>query len=323
MNAHVAVVGAGAWGAALAMQAARAGNRVTLWARSSETLLPDGSLRRLPGIALPDTVRLVTALPDDRTDSADAVLLAVPMQHLREVAGRLRPRAPLVACCKGLERHTGRLPLELLAELHPAAALGMLSGPNFAREVALGLPAAAVIACADGGLAGTLCGLLATEDFRPYASDDPVGVQVGAATKNVIAIAAGAAIGAGLGENARAALITRGLAEIGRLILGLGGRPATASGLSGLGDLVLTCTGTGSRNYRVGLALGAGRSLGSILSAHGGVAEGVETAPALAARAASLGIAVPVTEAVALLLAGAIDLRQARTRLLARPPGLE
>ena len=323
MSARIAVLGAGAWGTALAIQAARAGNRVTLWARRDGALLPDGSLRRLPGIALPDPIRLLTALPDEGTDRADAVLLAVPMQHLREVAARLRPRSPLVACCKGLERDTGLLPLELLAELHPTSALCMLSGPNFAREVALGLPAAAVIACADGGLAGTLCGLLATEAFRPYASDDPVGVQVGAATKNVIAIAAGAAIGAGLGENARAALVTRGLAEIGRLILGLGGRSATASGLSGLGDLVLTCTGTGSRNYRVGLALGTGESLGSILSAHGGVAEGVQTAPALAARAAALGIAVPVTEAVALLLSGAIDLRQARARLLERRPGPE
>jgi glycerol-3-phosphate dehydrogenase (NAD(P)+) len=201
--------------------------------------------------------------------------------------------------------------------------LGVLSGPNFAAEVAAGLPAAAVLACADRTLATASGRLLATDGFRLYASDDPVGVQVGGAAKNVIAIAAGAAVGAGLGENARAALITRGVAELGRLIVGLGGRPSTASGLSGLGDLVLTCTGAASRNYRVGLALGGGEAPGSILSVQAGVAEGIETAPALAARAASLGVAVPVIEAVALLLTGAIDLQQARTRLLARPAGPE
>lgn len=316
--ADVAIVGAGAWGTALAIQAARTGARVTLWARGP-AMLPDGSLKRLPGVMLPDTVRLVTELPE----RADAVLLAVPMQHLREVVARLRPRAPLIACCKGLERHTGQLPLELLAALHPGLPLGVLSGPNFAGEVAAGLPAAAVLACAESGLAGVLGRLLGSEGFRLYASDDPVGVQVGGAAKNVIAIAAGAAIGAGLGENARAALITRGVAELGRLIVGLGGRPATASGLSGLGDLVLTCTGTASRNYSLGLALGGGESLRSILSSRSSVAEGVETAPALAARAASLGVAVPVIEAVALLLTGAIDLPQARARLLARPAELE
>ena len=322
MKPHLAVVGAGAWGIALAIQAARAGSRVTLWARG-DARRPDGSLHRLPGASLPDAVRLRIGLPDEQSAPADAMLLAVPVQHLRDVAGRLRPRAPLIACCKGVERGTLRLPLEILAELHPGLELGVLSGPNFAGEVAAGLPAAAVLACADGGLATALGRLLATDGFRLYASDDPVGVQVGGAAKNVIAIAAGAAVGAGLGENARAALITRGVAELGRLIVGLGGRPATASGLSGLGDLVLTCTGSASRNYSVGLALGSGQGLRAILSAPRGIAEGIETAPALAARAASLRVAVPVIEAVALLLTGAIDLQQARTRLLTRPAGPE
>ena len=315
----MAVVGAGAWGTALAIQAARAGSRVTLWARSLDALQPDRSLRRLPGLTLPDAVTLTHELPEN----ADMLLLAVPMQHLRGIAGRLRPDAPLIACCKGLERHTGLLPLELLAELHPHLPLGVLSGPNFASEVARGLPAAAVLACADPKLASSLTGLVATGNFRLYASDDPIGVQVGGAAKNVIAIAAGAATGAGLGENARAALITRGIAELNRLIIAMGGRPATASGLSGLGDLVLTCTGPASRNYSLGFALGRGEALPSILNARTDVAEGVETAPALSARAASLGVSAPLIEAVSLLLTGAIDLQQARARLLARPPGME
>ena len=319
MSRHVAVIGAGAWGAALAIQAARAGNRVTLWARDPDPILPDGSLKRLPGIRLLPGICVTGALPGE----ADAMLLAVPVQHLRAIAGRLRTEAPLIACCKGMEQKSRKLPLELLSELHPALPLGMLSGPNFAGEIARGLPAAAVLACADAALAGQWCGLLASRDFRLYASDDPIGVQVGGAAKNVIAIAAGAAIGAGLGENARAALITRGIAELGRLIIGLGGRPATASGLSGLGDLVLTCTSTASRNTSLGLALGAGESLAAILSARDTVAEGVDTAPALAARAAALGVAVPVIETVTRLLTGAIDLAQARAQLLARPPQME
>ena len=294
-----------------------------LWARDPEAMLPDGSLRRLPGMALPAAVRVIHELPRQ----ADAVLLAVPVQHLRQVAAGLELRAPLLACCKGLERRSGLLPLELLAALHPGLPLAVLSGPNFAREVASGLPCAAVLAAEDPGLAATLGPMLATERFRLYVSDDPLGVQLGGAAKNVIAIAAGAATGAGLGENARAALITRGVAELARLIVGLGGRAETASGLSGLGDLVLTCTGTASRNGRLGAALGRGERLDAILSAPpfatGGIAEGVETAPALAARAASSGVSVPVIEAVSLLLGGAIDLRQACDLLLARPPGKE
>ena len=319
MNSHVAVIGAGAWGTALAIQASRAGSRVTLWTRSGDGRLPDGTMARLPGCVLPAAIRVSASLPAD----ADIMLLAVPVQHLRAVAGRLCTSAPLIACCKGVERDSGRLPLEVLAALHPGVQLGVLSGPNFAAEMARGLPAAAVLACDDAGLAARLIGTLAGESFRLYASDDTAGVQVGGAAKNVIAIAAGAAIGAGLGENARAALITRGLAELGRLIACLGGRPATASGLSGLGDLVLTCTSATSRNTSLGLAVGRGEKLSAILAARDTVAEGVETAPALAARAASLGVSVPVIEAVALLLTGAIDLAQARVRLLARPAGVE
>ncbi len=313
------MIGAGAWGVALAVQAARAGNDVTLWTRRPQALLADGALPRLPGVALPTRIRVTTEMPHE----ADAALLAVPMQHLRHVATGLRLRAPLIACCKGLEQDTRLLPLELLADLRPGLPLGVLSGPNFAAEVARGLPAAAVLACDDAGLTGRMIGLLATATFRLYASDDPIGVQVGGAAKNVIGIAAGAAIGAGLGENARAALMTRGIAELGRLIVGVGGSQTTAAGLSGLGDLVLTCTSLASRNTSLGVAIGRGESLAAILARRSSVAEGVQTAPALAARATSLGIEAPIIEAVSLLLTGAIDLAQAQARLLGRPAGRE
>lgn len=319
MSETVAVVGAGAWGIGLAIQVARAGHPVTLWARAVQQRQPDGSLPRLPGLRLPRSVELTTTLPT----SARVVLLAVPVQHLRAVAAGIASRAPLVACCKGLERGTGLLPLEILAELHPGLPLGVLSGPNFAHEVARGLPAAAVLAAADAALAAHLARVIATDTFRVYAGGDVVGVQVGGAAKNVIAIAAGAVAGAGLGENARAAIITRGIAELSRLIAALGGRAGTAAGLSGLGDLVLTCTGASSRNYSLGLALGRGERLDAILASRSTVAEGVETAPALAARAAALGVGVPVIEVVALLLDGAITLDEARTLLLSRPAGLE
>ncbi len=317
--ARIAVVGAGAWGTALAVQAARAGASVSLWARDPAALGPDRCMRRLPGVTLPDRIAVSGALPE----AADMVLLAVPMQHLRRIAGALRLQAPLIACCKGIERDSFRLPGEILAELHPDLPHGVLSGPNFAAEVARSLPAASVLACEDLDLAQRLARMLASPSFRIYAGDDPAGVEVGGAAKNVVAIAAGAAMGAGYGENARAALITRGITELGRLIAALGGRPATASGLSGIGDLVLTCTGAASRNYSLGVALGQGTPLPEILAGRSTVAEGVETAPALAARAAALGVSVPVIETVALLLTGRIGLPDARERLLARPLGIE
>ncbi|WP_419729028.1 NAD(P)H-dependent glycerol-3-phosphate dehydrogenase [Lichenicola sp.] len=316
---HVAVIGAGAWGTALALQAARAGARVRLWARDPGSLDSHRRMARLPGVVLPDDITVDALLPD----AADLVLLAVPMQHLRDIAGRLTVRAPLIACCKGLERASLMLPGEVLRELHPEHPHGVLSGPNFAGEVARGLPAAAVLACHDQALATALARMLSTAAFRLYAGDDPVGVEAGAAAKNVIAIAAGAAMGSGAGENARAALITRGIAELGRLITALGGRRETAAGLSGIGDLVLTCTGPGSRNYSLGVQLGQGTPLRDILGARSTVTEGVETAPALAERAARLGVRVPIIEAVAALLTGRIDLAEARDRLLSRPIGSE
>jgi glycerol-3-phosphate dehydrogenase (NAD(P)+) len=309
---HLAIIGAGAWGTALALQATRAGASVTLWARHSG-LLAGGENPRLPGHALPPAVRVTTELP-----SADLLLLAVPMQHLRGVAGRLPPGGALLACCKGLEAGSLALPLEVLAEACPGRPAGVLTGPNFAHEVANALPAAAVVAATDGALRAAAIAALATPAFRLYGNDDAVGAQIGGAAKNVVAIAAGAVMGAGLGENARAALITRGLAELARLAEALGGRAETVAGLSGMGDLVLTCTGASSRNYSLGVALGQGRTLADILAERSTVAEGVATAPALVARAAAVGVEMPLCAVVAGVVQGRLTLAQAVEHLLAR-----
>ncbi len=314
---NIAVVGAGAWGTALAVQAARAGNDVTLWARDparSQAIAASRENPRLAGHLLPGAVQIVDVLPA----AIDAVLLAVPMQHLRGVLQRLPlPAAPVVVCVKGVEATTLRLPLEVVAELCGSVTAAVLTGPNFAHEIAAGLPAAAVIAATDAALRDTIIALLATPAFRLYGNGDPIGAQVGGAAKNVIAIAAGAVIGAGLGENARAALITRGLAELSRLAVALGGRAETVMGLSGLGDLLLTCTGPASRNYSLGLALGRGELLTDVLAARSAVTEGVATAPALVARAATVDM--PICTAVADLLAGRITVAEAIGHLLARP----
>lgn len=311
---RIAVVGAGAWGAALALQAVRAGCGVALWARDPAPLRATRCSPHLPGHALPAAVTLLDALPGP---GFDAVLLAVPVQHLRGIAARLQSQAPVIVCAKGVESGTLRLPVEILADVQPGAPTAVLTGPNFAHEVAAGLPAAAVLACADPGLRDGLTAMIASPAFRIYGNDDPLGAGLGGAAKNVIAIAAGAVMGAGLGENARAALITRGLAELGRLVAAQGGRAETVAGLSGLGDLLLTCTGGASRNYTLGLALGRGEALADILAARTGVTEGVATAPALVARAA--GVDLPVCAAVAALLSGHTRLDQAIAALLARP----
>ena len=313
----VAVIGAGAWGTALAIQAARAGCAVTLWARDPAKAASIASTRenpRLPGIRLPDSIAVTAELPG----MADAILLVVPVQHMRGVVAQLPPSGPpLLVCAKGVEASTGKLPMEILAELLPGHPAAVLSGPNFASEIGRGLPAASVIAAADPALRARLTQLLATPEFRLYGNEDPIGVQLGAAAKNVIAIAAGAVIGAGLGENARAALITRGVAELSRLIVALGGQAETAMGLSGLGDLLLTCTGPSSRNFSLGHALGRGESLASILAARSSVTEGVATAPALIARAR--GLDMPICQAVAALVSSRASLADLMAGLLARP----
>jgi glycerol-3-phosphate dehydrogenase (NAD(P)+) len=250
--------------------------------------------------------------------AADIALIAVPTQQLRNVLRDLSVGlSSLVICAKGVEHETLRLPLEIAGEVWPQMPAAVLTGPTFAHEIAAGLPAAAVVSAADATLREQIAAQLGTRLFRLYGNDDPIGAQVGGAAKNVIAIAAGAVIGAGLGENARAALITRGLAELARLAVALGGRAEIVTGLSGLGDLLLTCTGSASRNYSLGMALGRGDRLADVLATRSAVTEGVTTAPALVARAA--GVDLPICAAVASLLAGDRTLSEAIIDLLARP----
>jgi glycerol-3-phosphate dehydrogenase (NAD(P)+) len=311
---EIAILGAGAWGMALAIQAVRAGNDVLLWAhRGADRIAETRTSPRLPGFALPEQVRLTGNIGS----LSGMTIAAVPTQSLRPVLTAAVNVRELVICAKGIETDTLRLPLEIAAEVRPEAVAAVLTGPNFAHEIASGQPAAAVVASLDQSLREAAVASLATPLFRLYGSDDPIGAQLGGAAKNVIAIAAGAVTGAGLGENARAALITRGLAELARLTVALGGKAETVMGLSGLGDLLLTCTGPASRNFSLGLALGRGETLIEILATRQAVTEGVTTAPALLARAE--GVDMPICEAVTALLAGRTTLHEAIASLLARP----
>lgn len=332
MNARnkVAVIGAGAWGTALALQALRAGEEsgaaVSLWVREPARALSVDALREnalhLPGTPLPPALE-VTADARAALAGASLAILAVPTQHIAAMLRGLGDLPPCVVVAKGVETGTLRFPLEVLADAHPALPAAVLSGPNFAHEVAAGLPAAAVVAGNDAALREAAIARLSSPGFRLYAGTDPLGVQVAGAAKNVAAIAAGAVMGAGLGENARAALVTRCLAEIARLAVALGGRAETVAGLSGLGDLMLTCAGAGSRNYSLGLALGRGESAVEVLARRQSVTEGVATAPALLARAARAGVELPVCAAVAAVLDGTLAVGAAVDRLMGRPPRAE
>lgn len=313
----IAVIGAGAWGTALAIVAAQSGRHVSLWARDAsraEAMRQTRRNPRLPDVILPAAIEVVDRLPQARI-----TLLAVPLQHLRSISQSLPWADILVVCAKGIEATTSRLPLEILAETQPRGRHAVLTGPNFASEISRLLPAAAVVASEDAAVRAEIVARLATPQFRLYGNADAIGAQIGGAAKNVIAIAAGAAIGAGLGENARAALITRGLAELVRLSDALGGQAATIAGLSGLGDLLLTCTGVSSRNFSLGLALGQGRALADIMAERSTVAEGVATAPALLARASQSGVLLPICAAVAAVINGAATVPQMMDSLLARP----
>jgi glycerol-3-phosphate dehydrogenase (NAD(P)+) len=318
----VAVIGAGAWGTALALQALRVGPEVALWARDPVRALSMDTMREntlhLPNILLPPEL-CVTADAALALKSASLAILAVPTQHLASVLATLPDLPPALVVAKGVENASLRLPLEILADCRPDLPGAVLSGPNFAHEVARGLPAAAVLASMDAGLREVALARLASPAFRLYAGTDPVGVQVGGAAKNVAAIAAGAVMGAGLGENARAALVTRALAEIARLTVALGGKADTVAGLSGLGDLMLTCAGSSSRNFSLGLALGRGESAAEVLAGRQSVTEGVATAPALLARAAQLGVEMPVCAAVADVLEGRLGVTAAVEQLMSRP----
>jgi glycerol-3-phosphate dehydrogenase (NAD(P)+) len=300
---RIGVIGGGAWGTALATSAVRAGRRVTLWALEPEVVEAIGAVHEnplyLPGVPLDPALRATTDLAE--AADADAVLLVCPAQHMRAVSARVvaaGPRAPLVICAKGIEQGSLRLMSEVLAETAPGARVAVLSGPTFAAELARNLPTAVTLAAADEVLGAALADALGHSRFRPYLSRDVIGAQIGGAVKNVLAIAAGIVAGARLGDNAAAALITRGLAEIMRLGAALGAQRETMMGLSGLGDLVLTCGSTQSRNMSLGKALGEGRALADILAERRSVAEGVHTAGAVAALAARHGIDMPICGAM-------------------------
>jgi len=319
------VIGAGAWGTALAIAGVAAGSDVRLWARDRETAARLSTNRRneryLPGIDLPLTLEIT----DDLAAMADGrpLLLAVPSAYLSEILARLapllKPETGLVLCAKGFDAATGRNVLEILTDAAQGHPIGLLSGPSFAADVARGLPTAVTLASRNAGLITEIQERLGQPRFRLYPTDDLIGVEIGGAVKNVLAIACGVADGRGFGDNARAALITRGLAEIMRLGLALGARMETLAGLSGLGDLVLTCTSGQSRNYALGLALGQGRSLEDASASGRGVAEGVPTAAVLADLAQSRGVDMPIVEAVNAVLHGGARVEDAIAGLLARP----
>jgi glycerol-3-phosphate dehydrogenase (NAD(P)+) len=302
----LAIIGAGSWGTALAIHLARGGERVTLWARTAELVEAIRHRRRNPwylaDVELPPGVEPTTD-PSAALSGATLVIVAVPSEFVVPTLARLdRISVPVVSATKGFEPGRHRRVSEVVAERWPGAPVAVLSGPTFAREVALGQPTAAVIASRDESLATDLQRRLGSREFRLYTNRDVVGVEVGGATKNVIALATGLADGLGLGENTRAALVTRGLAEITRLAVSLGGEPATLAGLAGLGDLVLTATGTLSRNRALGMALARGESPAAAQRASRMVAEGVPTVVAALALAARHGVALPIATEVAAVL---------------------
>jgi glycerol-3-phosphate dehydrogenase (NAD(P)+) len=321
----IAVIGAGAWGTALALSFA-ARHAVTLWTWQTEHAEALCRAREnaqfLPGFALPEAIAVTANLPD-AIAAAELAIVATPMAGLRPTAEQLsvlRPELPFLWVCKGLEARTGLLPHQVVAAVHPRARCGALTGPSFAAEVARGLPAAVTIASADAAFADRMAHALHGPRLRLYANDDIVGAEVGGAVKNVMAIATGICDGLGLGLNARAALMTRGLAEITRFGIALGARPETFMGLAGMGDLILTCTGDLSRNRRVGLALAAGKPLDQIQRDLGHVAEGVPTTHEVARRAQSLGVDMPITATVCAVLDGELSAQGAVERLMTREP---
>ena len=319
---HIAVLGAGAWGTALALAALTAGRKTTLWVREENVLAgirAGAGNAFLPGVTIPKELDVTGELA--QACKADALLLAVPAQVLHAFADGLRPLLapgkPLVICAKGIEKNSGKLVTEMLAEALPDAALAILSGPSFARDVARGLPTAVTVA-AKGDLAARLQAALGSAAFRPYASDDLIGVALGGAAKNVYAIACGVVEGMGLGENARAALLARSFAELSRLGERLGARRETLMGLSGLGDLVLTATSVSSRNFSFGVELGRGKTVTELSVPGRPLAEGVDTAPALVSRAHAVGVELPIAQATADLLSGALPLGETVMRLMRR-----
>jgi glycerol-3-phosphate dehydrogenase (NAD(P)+) len=326
--ARLAVIGAGAWGTALALASgrARAAPATMIWAHEPDVVQAINREHTnppfLPGVLLPATLTATADLAEAARD-AGIVLLAVPAQHLRAVSQRLAallaPQATLVICAKGIEVGTGKLMSEVLDETLPGVPRAVLSGPTFAAEVAAGKPTAVTLACPDEGRGRDLVAALGSSALRPYLSDDIVGAQIGGAVKNVIAIACGIVEGRRLGDNARAALMTRGLAEIMRLGVALGGKRETLMGLSGLGDLALTCNGVQSRNMSLGMALGRGKPLGEVLASRRSIAEGVATAAAVRALAEKRGVDMPIVAAVDAIVHHGADITRTIAAVLERP----
>jgi glycerol-3-phosphate dehydrogenase (NAD(P)+) len=319
------VIGAGAWGTALAQVAGWAGLDVLLQAREPEVV---DSIRArrineafLPGVMIDDHVSVTGDLAD--LGACDLILAVPPAQHMRSTlqafAAHHRPGVPVILCSKGIERGSLKLMTDVLAETLPAAPAAVLSGPSFAGEVARGLPSAVTLACADEALGEALMGTLSAPGFRPYLATDLIGAEVGGAIKNVLAIACGIAEGRGLGRSAHAALITRGFAEMTRMGVALGGQAETVAGLCGLGDLVLTCSSPQSRNMSLGLALGQGQTVEQALAGKRSVAEGYESAPAVRELAARVGVDMPISLAVAALLNGETTVEAMIESLLSRP----
>lgn len=321
----IGILGAGAWGTALAQAISNAGHQTVLWAHEEEVV---NAINRdhenplfLQGVALNPAIRATTVLAE--AGEVDAVFLVVPAQFLRGVAARLAPviagGIPVVVCAKGIEQETSALMSEVVGETLPGHPLAILSGPSFASEVAAGLPIAVTLAAADHQTGAELMEALGTPQIRPYLTSDVIGAEIGGAVKNVLAIACGITEGRNFGDSARAAIITRGLAEMTRLCVAKGGQAETMMGLCGIGDLTLTCTSTQSRNYSLGVELGQGNSLADIMASRRSVAEGVFSAAAVAALARQIGIEMPIVEAVDSIVNKGETVDTKIRELLARP----
>ncbi len=323
---RVAVVGGGAWGTALAQVAATGGRETLLWAFEDDVVAAINEIHENPvylkGLKLDTAIRATSNFSD--LAKADAWLVVTPAQHMRAVLGRSPcPQMPLILCSKGIEESSSKMLHDVVHEVCPSSPVAVLSGPTFAHEVAAGLPTAVTLACEDKQLGEALRSRINLPAFRTYLTDDVVGAEVGGAVKNVLAIACGVAEGRGLGQNARAALIARGFAEMTRFGVEMGGRRETLAGLSGLGDLVLTCSSTSSRNFSLGKAIGEGRNAAELMKDRRTVAEGAHTAPVLQRIAVERDIDMPLVAAVNELLSGNVSVDELLETMLSRPPGDE
>lgn len=322
---NIVVLGAGAWGTALAQLLASNGHEVTLWAHNEPTVEAINSGHentiRLPGVALSKNIQATTSF--GALGDAEAIVLAIPAQHVRQllqkISSQIAAGTPIIICAKGIERETLALMSEVVAAEVPQAMIAVLSGPSFAADVVRDLPTAVALAAPTIDEAKTIAALFGRPSFRPYASDDVIGTEIGGAVKNVLAIACGIVAGRELGASANAALIARGFAEMTRFGLAMGGQSETLAGLSGLGDLVLTCTSTQSRNYSLGVDIGRGLSIEQAIEARGAISEGAFSAAAVSARARKLNVDMPIVFAVEKIVGGELDIATAIKELLSRP----